>query len=578
MRGAVPGPVHPSSYASLLEMLDDVVARYGDRRVLGLRTERALELQWSAPEVVHRSRLVAWRLRAMGIHPGDRVLTWSPPTPELPALYFGAMRAGVVIVPLDLRMTPEVVTRIADRAATQWLIVGTGPDAPDPSAAGLGHLERRALSELTADAPVPGPSDTFPIAWETQLETWSKPDRDSLFEIVYTSGTTGLPRGVMLTHGNILHTMEATNHIIPPWEHRAVSMLPLSHLFGQLELFYALMIGGDLLYIRSRNPRVIFEAIRDHRMTTMVVVPQVLDLFWSAIMREVAKQGKERTVERLRAVARRLPYPLRRVLFRRIHAQLGGGMRLFISAAAFLPPSLQQAWEDLGIVVMQGYGATECGFAAATSFTEHGKGTVGKPKPPTKLRLAEDGEILVGGPQVFGGYWRDPEATAAALDGEGWYHTGDLGRTDANGNLVLGGRKTNIIVLPNGLNVYPEDIENQLRVAGLRGSVVLETAPGRIEAIVLSPDAPPLPTPGIPPPEPLGDSEEAALRQRIDGIVKQANGALGMHQRIVAWRLWHEPDFPRTHTLKIKRDEVRRWVTPNEQLPVSDREPVAFTR
>jgi long-chain acyl-CoA synthetase len=548
----VPGRVDPSHYESLLDILDDAIVRYGDQNLLGMRTERELELRWSAGELARRSRHAAWRLRQLGLDPGDRLLTWSPPTPELPALYFGAMLAGVVLVPLDLRMTPAVVTRIADRAATQWLVVGTGPDAPDPSAAGLGHLVQRALSELTAAT-----SDDLPAGWEAQLAAWPRPSRDDLFEIVYTSGTTGSPRGVMLTHGNILSTMEAANELIPPWQHRAVSMLPLSHLFGQLELFYALMIGGDLLYVRSRNPRVIFEAIRDHRMTTMVVVPQVLDLFWSAIMREVARQGKERTVERLRSVARRLPYPLRRVLFRRIHAQLGGRMRLFISAAAFLPPSLQEAWEDLGITVMQGYGATECGFAAATSIDDHPKGAVGRPKPPTRLRLADDGEILVGGPQAFSGYWRDPEATEAALDAEGWYHTGDVGRFDARGNLLLGGRTKDIIVLPNGLNVYPEDIENELRVAGLRASVVVETAPGRIEAIVLSPDAPPLPIPGMAPTEPLTPDEVAALRARIDTIVKQANAVLGMHQRIAAWQLWPEPDFPRTHTLKIKRDEVR---------------------
>ncbi len=566
--------VDPRSYRSLLEILDDARARYGDRTLLGMRSERGLEHQWSAPVLARRARAAAWRLRRLGLEPGDRLLTWSPPTPELPALYFGAMMAGVVIVPLDLRMTPEVVTRIAQQAATEWLVIGTGPDAPDPTAAGLGHLGQRALAGLTGDAPDPsaasGDEPAFPADWEARLADWPRPGKNDLFEIVYTSGTTGQPRGVMLTHGNILATMEAANHIIPPWQHRAVSMLPLSHLFGQLELFYALMIGGDLLYLRSRNPRVIFEAIREHRMTTMVVVPQVLDLFWSAIMREVAKQGKERALERLRRVARHLPYRLRRLIFRRIHAQLGGQLRLFISAAAFLPPSLQEAWEDLGIVVMQGYGATECGFASATSLDEHAKGTIGRPKPPTKLKLADDGEILVGGPQVFGGYWRDPGTTAASLDGEGWYHTGDIGRFDEGGNLVLGGRKKNIIVLPNGLNVFPEDIENELRVAGLPGSVVLETAPGRIEAIVLSPEAPALPTPGAPPPEPLTGDEQLVLAVRIDAIVKQANAALGMHQRVVAWRMWPGPDFPRTHTLKIKRADVRAWVDAGARREVGD--------
>ncbi len=128
-----------------------------------------------------------------------------------------------------------------------------------------------------------------------------------------------------------------------------------------IALFYALTVGADILYVRSRNPRVIFEAIRDHRVTTMLVVPQILDLFWSALEREVDRTGRRAAFDRLRGIARHLPYGARRRLFRRVHAQLGGGLNLFVCAAAFLPPSLQQSWEDVGVVVMQGYGATECG-------------------------------------------------------------------------------------------------------------------------------------------------------------------------------------------------------------------------
>ena len=168
-----------------------------------------------------------------------------------------------------------------------------------------------------------------------------------------------------------------------------------------IALFYALTVGADILYVRSRNPRVIFEAIRDHRVTTMLVVPQILDLFWGALEREVDRTGRRAAFERLRGLARHLPYGARRLLFRRVHAQLGGGLNLFVCAAAFLPPSLQQAWEDVGVVVMQGYGATECGPASATSKTDHGLGTVGRTIPPVEVKLAEDGEILVKGPTVF---------------------------------------------------------------------------------------------------------------------------------------------------------------------------------
>jgi long-chain acyl-CoA synthetase len=183
----------------------------------------------------------------------------------------------------------------------------------------------------------------------------------------------------------------------------------------------------------------------------------------------------------------------------------------------------------------------------------------------------EDGEILVGGPNVFGGYWRDPEATAEALDAAGFYHTGDTGRWDERGQLLLSGRKKNMIVLPNGFNVYPEDIENALRVAGLRDSVVLETAPGRIEAIVLDPDATPGARPGERAALPERSAEEHATRDAaIEDAIKRANVALGMHQRIAGWRLWPNVDFPRTHTLKIKRNEVRAWARPEEDLPVRE--------
>ncbi len=296
----------------------------------------------------------------------------------------------------------------------------------------------------------------------------------------------------------------------------------------------------------------------------MVVVPQLLDLFWSALMREVTRLGRATSFERGRRIARYLPYPVRRWLFRSLHAQLGGGLTLFICAAAFLPPALQASWEDVGVVVVQGFGSTECGFATANHPGDHDLGTVGRAMPPARVRIdAATGEVQVAGPTVFQGYWRDPAATAAAFTDDGWYHTGDVGRWDAHGNLILSGRLKDMIALPNGMKVYPEDIENALRVAGLRDTVVVETAPGRIEAVVLPPGAPaPALAPGAPtPPAPPRSADEvAAMRATVEAAVKAANASLGMHQRVVAWRFWPEPDFPRTHTLKVRRDAVRAWV------------------
>jgi long-chain acyl-CoA synthetase len=295
----------------------------------------------------------------------------------------------------------------------------------------------------------------------------------------------------------------------------------------------------------------------------MIVVPQVLDLFWTAIEREADRSGRRATFDRLRSIARHLPYPARRLLFRSVHRRLGGSLSLFVSSGAFLPPALQQAWEDLGVVVIQGYGSSENGFGTCTTREDHGLGTVGRPMPPVELRIADDGEVLFRGPTLFKGYWRDPDATGRAVDPDGWYHTGDIGHLDPDGRLVLSGRTKDRIVLPNGFKVYPEDVENALRIAGIRDAIVVETDPGRIEAVVLQSS--------------VGGHDPAAATPVIDAAVRAANAQLGPQQRIAAWRLWPDEDFPRTHTLKIRRDPIRAWARGEGQVAVA-RAPAAASR
>ncbi|HUQ77812.1 MAG TPA: AMP-binding protein [Patescibacteria group bacterium] len=539
---------------TLLDLLDAALVRYADRPALGLWHDDGTTTTWTYRELDRRSRLAAWRLRErLHLGAGDRILTWSPSEPALPAVYIGAMRAGLILVPLDLRMSPDAITGIVDRAEPRHLILGTGQDAPDPAAVGLADFPTTTVAALVAD-----PDDAMAGAgWEERVDTWPRPGPGEVWDLIFTSGTTGTPKGVMVAHDNLVATMQAINNVLPPLEHRVISVLPLSHLFEQaIGLIYALSVGADILYVRSRNPRVLFAALQAHRVTSMIVVPQVLDLFWTAIEREADRSGRRRLFDRSRTIARHLPYPLRRLLFGSVHRRLGGSLRLFVSSGAFLPPALQQAWEDLGVVVVQGYGSSENGFGTATTPHDHGLGTVGRPMPPVELRIADDGEVLFRGPTLFKGYWRDPEATARTIDEDGWYHTGDIGHLDSDGRLILSGRTKDRIVLPNGFKVYPEDLENALRVAGLRDAIVIETAPGRIEAVVLLRGA--------------GVDDPAAAKPVLDAAVRSANSTLGPQQRIAAWRLWPEDDFPRTHTLKIKRDPIRAWAAEQRPRPNSD--------
>src|SRR5689334_6616111 len=276
---------------TLLDLLDGAVIRYGDRAALSVRRDDGSTTTWSYRELERRARIAAWRLRALDLEPGDRILTWSPSMPGLAAAYFGAMHARLVLVPLDLRMSADAVATIVRASGARHLVLGTGRDAADPGEAGLADFPTTTVDDLVAEPAEDDP--LFPADWEARQAAWKRPEPDEMVELIFTSGTTGTPKGVMLAHDNIAASIESFHRIVPPMEHRLVSLLPLSHLLEQaVGLFYALDVGADILYVRSRNPRVIFDALRGHQVTSMVVVQQVLDLFWSAIEREVAKRGQ----------------------------------------------------------------------------------------------------------------------------------------------------------------------------------------------------------------------------------------------------------------------------------------------
>src|SRR5260221_3008283 len=242
-------------------MLDDAVARFGDRPALGLPHGDGTAPTWTYSELQRRSRITAWRLRALGLEPGDRVLTWSSSTPELPAAYFGAMRAGLVIVPLDLRMSREAIEGIVVASGAKRLLLGGGRDGGDPAEMGLAAFATTDVEALAAE-----PDDKFPSDWEALIDAWPEPASEDLFELIFTSGTTGTPNDVILAHDNVLASIESFHDIIPPLDHRIVSLLPLSHLLEQAAaLFYALSVGANILDVRSRNPRLVFEAFRAHR-------------------------------------------------------------------------------------------------------------------------------------------------------------------------------------------------------------------------------------------------------------------------------------------------------------------------
>ena len=452
---------------------------------------------------------------------GDTILLWSASRTDWMVAYFGSLLVGAVVVPLDVSTKEDFLARIQKTTAAKLLLT------TQKQYASLQHppvplVDIDALPQETLD------TSALPVVEENDLA-----------ELVFTSGTTGQPKGVMLSHHNITsNATSAVSVVNIKATDRLLSILPLSHMFEMTIEIALLYSGASIVYARSLVPETLLKLLSSQQVTCMVLVPQALQLFINGIEREVRRRKQEKQFEQLLRIASFLPFTWRRRLFGSVHKRFGGHFRFFVSGGAYLPPILAVRWENMGFRVMQGYGATECSpVISATPFYEHVLASVGKPVPGVAVRIAEDKEILVQGPNVALGYWKNPEATAAAFQ-EGWYHTGDLGYVDSRKNLYLKGRKKNLIVLANGLNVYPEDIENVLQAnPSLKDAIVFGQMEGgkgpEVHAILLMEDP-----------------------SKAKETIQQANKQLAAHQQVRGFTIWPEADFPRTHTLKVKRQEV----------------------
>ncbi len=504
---------------TLVDLLQRSAQQHSDRQALvmrlGVRT-----IRYSYSELERRAHAYARLMRERQIKEGDRVVIWAQNQPDWVASMFGAFIAGAVVVPLDVRSTREFVERVIQQTEPALALAGK------QQASLLRELEIPTLEFETLTPPVNG------------LLTPSAITQDTLAQIIFTSGTTGDPKGVMLTHGNILANVTAALHVVDiNAKTRMLSLLPLSHMFEQIGgCFAALAAGAAVAYPSSRQPAALSRTMQEWKPTFIMGVPQVLTLLMNGIEREAQANGKLKLLKRMRRLASPLPERARRIIFRPILSRFGGQLDFIASGGAAIDPEVQLKWEAMGVAVVEGYGATECApIVTINPRSDRRIRSVGRPLPGQQIRIAEDGEVQARGPNVFRGYWNNPTATAAAFDGD-WYRTGDLGYIE-DGYLYLKGRKKDLIVLSDGQNVFPEDVEDALRhQPGVTDAVVLGLREGsdvKVHAVVLEAQ------PGT-----------ATL------AVRSANTRLDDRQQIRSFSTWPEDDFPRTHTLKVRRPLV----------------------
>jgi long-chain acyl-CoA synthetase len=502
----------------------------------GYRMER-----WSYGELYQTALNFSRELASRDVAKGDRILIWGENSGEWIVAFLGCMFCGAVAVPMDAIAEKSFARRVAEQAGVRLAIVGRSLPAleiPCPTIC-LEDL-RDAVSARSGEG-LPQPA-AEPAAT----------GRNDPMEIVFTSGTTAEPRGVVLTHGNLLANLEPIEKEIGRYRRyerifhplRFLDLLPLSHVFGQLlGIFLPQMLGGTSVFLDTLNPSEVIRTVREERISVLVTVPRLIESLRDQVERDLAARGKLDRFRRDFKAAENERFLRRWWRFRGIHRMFGWKFWAVISGGAALPAEAEQFWSRLGYAVVQGYGMTETTSLISVNHPFRlGRGSIGKALPGLELKMSEEGEILVRGENVASGYWKGA-GIAPVLDADGWFHTGDLGERDAQGILYFKGRLKNVIVTPEGLNIHPGDLEAELRKeSGVRDCVVVGLErDGNAEAcaVLLLRDAA------------ASDGE---------AIVARANARLAPFQQMRRWTVWHGSDFPRTPTQKPALARIREIV------------------
>ena len=546
-------------------------------------------------EMLHKIRSVAYRLGQEKVEFGDRVALIGENHPSWAIAYLGALYHGAVCVPLDPHGEIETITNFLENSEAKVAFLSSDQMARfSQIEEKLGHhipavvweidspLSRGDAEERngkhSASQRLGGSNNGFQSFTE-----WSSTDFPESFAVeipkakgsdiallMYTSGTTGTPKGVPLTHGNIVGELSGVNDVLKLSDkERILSLLPLFHAYLQIvNLWVATTFGPQVGYLKELTPAELSESMKVFKPTILTTVPRLWYLFHKKIFDAVGAKPKTvqalfRTMLKVNGFFRdKLNINLGRKFFGQVHESFGGNLRIAISAGSRFDDAVAEDFHRLGFTIIQGYGLTETSGAATATYEDDNRvGSVGKPMKGAEIKIRDPdkdgiGEVLIRGTMVFDGYFRNPTATAEAFTEDGWFRSGDLGKIDSDGFLYIVGRGKDVIVLPSGKNVHPEDLEvhylkcplvAELAIIGIEDKSEAHAGAEKLAAVVV-PDFAYLKTAKI------ANSKEA-VRHALDNLGRE----LPEYQRVRDYMIRAEP-LPRTATNKIKRFQLKKEV------------------
>lgn len=508
-----------------------------------------------------------------GVKRGDRIAILGESCPEWAIAFFGAVRAGATIVPLDVKLTETELTSILSNCLPSLLVcsekhIGVAQKLQQKidSVREIVLFDRDKATESNSSHKIL--SELEPKTQSQGLER----SEDEVALIVYTSGTTGSPKGVMTTFGNIIFQINSFEEIIDLTENdKFLSILPLNHLFELTGGFLGILnMGATVCFCHSLFPQEIIKTMREEKITGMVGVPLFFKSLKGGLEREIKKKGAEE-LQRFQLgleKAAALPLAERRKLFAPILDALGGELRVLVSGGAPMEEEVANFFERLGIPMLQGYGLTETSPVISGNALRANKvGSVGKPLPGLEVKIDKkqetdhEGEILTRGPHVMRGYYTREDLTKEVIDNEGWFHTGDLGRLDEDGFLFITGRIKNMIVLGGGKKIFPEEVEaclsqctlaKEICVIGHKSKEGFKEGTEEVVAVVVPSDALVA--------EHKDDAKalQKALEKELDELAEHL-APYKRPQRVIV----KMDEFEKTATRKIKRNVVQSWLNEN---------------
>ena len=542
------------AHRDLLELFEAAVHAYRHRVALRM-VQGDQEVHFTYGEVHKYAGRIGSFLLKSGIRAGDRVLLISENRPEWGIAYFGILRSGATAVPVDPELPQAEVINIVRTSQAACCLIS------EQAARSLPGLFR-ALGEANLSTQVHSLAQALEGdgAFPEQIGPVKKSaSPDTAASLIFTSGTTGVPKGVVLTHRNFASLIAklASAYDIGVGD-GLLSVLPLHHTFEfSCGFLLPLRRGAEITYLDDLTADRLGEVFETGRVTAMIGVPALWQLLHRKITQEfsakpaIVEQGIRALLTAHSELRNRSAINLGKLLFWPVHRKLGGRLRFLVSGGSALPDEVQEAFYAMGFNITQGYGLTEAApvLTVEQERNERHPGTVGKALPGVELRIDQPdsdgvGEVLARGPNIMAGYFQDREATEAVLE-DGWLRTGDLGRLDSDGRLYLVGRKKDVILSANGRNVYPDELESiysqhphvkELSVVGLPDPVGGENV-----ACLCVLD--------------YKDRPKEQVRRELEEHFRRVSSELPFHRRIKVLRIW-EGELPRTATRKVKRAEV----------------------